>query len=220
MSVPVSSSFFRRPVFSSIRTPFVHYPPPPTPCFIAILPRVLAGEFTVVNKHLLRDLTSNGYWTERVRNKIIADGGSVQNIAELPKEIRDIYKTVWEIPQRAIIDMAADRGAFICQSQSMNLHIGEPSTSKLTSMHFYAWKLGLKTGMYYLRTRPKADAIQFTVNQEMLAETNAARQPQDASSPRKSPTSASADVSKPSVGAKFAALQMKDDEEECLNCGA
>jgi ribonucleotide reductase alpha subunit len=87
-------------------------------------------------------------------------------------------------------------------------------------MHFYAWKLGLKTGMYYLRTRPKADAIQFTVNQEMLAETNAARQPQDASSPRKSPTSASADVSKPSVGAKFAALQMKDDEEECLNCGA
>ena len=183
-------------------------------------PRVLAGEFTVVNKHLLRDLTSNGYWTERVRNKIIADGGSVQNIAELPKEIRDIYKTVWEIPQRAIIDMAADRGAFICQSQSMNVHIGEPSTSKLTSMHFYAWKLGLKTGMYYLRTRPKADAIQFTVNQEMLAETNAARQPQDAGSPRKSPTSASADVSKPSVSAKFAALQMKDEEEECLNCGA
>ncbi len=93
----------------------------------------------------------------------------------------------------------------------MNVHIGEPSTSKLTSMHFYAWKLGLKTGMYYLRTRPKADAIQFTVNQEMLAETNAARQPQ---------TSASADISKPSVGAKFAALQMKDEEEECLNCGA
>ncbi len=183
--------------------------------------RVLAGEFTVVNKHLLRDLTSNGYWTERVRNKIIADGGSVQNIAELPKEVRDVYKTVWEIPQRAIIDMAADRGAFICQSQSMNVHIGEPSTSKLTSMHFYAWKLGLKTGMYYLRTRPKADAIQFTVNQEMLAETNGAtaRHPQDAS-PRKSPTSASADVSKATVSAKFAALQMKDEEEECLNCGA
>lgn len=184
---------------------------------------VLAGEFTVVNKHLLRDLTSNGYWTERIRNKIIADGGSVQNIAELPKEVRDVYKTVWEIPQRAIIDMSADRGAYICQSQSMNVHIGEPSTSKLTSMHFYAWKLGLKTGMYYLRTRPKADAIQFTVNQEMLAETNnAAAQTPQAGSPRKSksPTSASADVAKVSVSTKFASLQMKDDEEECLNCGA
>ena len=107
--------------------------------------RVLAGEFTVVNKHLLRELTSNGLWTEKVRNKIIADGGSVQNVAEIPKSIRDVYKTVWEIPQRAILDMAADRGAFICQSQSMNVHIGEPNTSKLTSMHFYAWKRGLKT---------------------------------------------------------------------------
>ena len=178
---------------------------------------VLAGEFTVVNKHLLRDLTSNGYWTERIRNKIIADGGSVQNISELPKEVREIYKTVWEIPQRAIIDMAADRGAYICQSQSMNVHIGEPSTGKLTSMHFYAWKKGLKTGMYYLRTRPKADAIQFTVNQEMLAETN---QNPAQESPRKSPTSASSDISKPTVNTKFAGLQMKDDEEECLNCGA
>ena len=218
MSVPVSFPCFAV-VFSSIRTSLFTI----SPLLRHISWRsysVLAGEFTVVNKHLLRDLTSNGYWTERVRNKIIADGGSVQNIAELPKEVRDIYKTVWEIPQRAIIDMAADRGAFICQSQSMNVHIGEPSTSKLTSMHFYAWKLGLKTGMYYLRTRPKADAIQFTVNQDMLAETNAARQPQDAGSPRKSPTSASADVSKPSVGAKFAALQMKDEEEECLTCGA
>jgi len=185
-------------------------------CFIQCI-SVLAGEFTVVNKHLLRDLTSNGYWTERIRNKIIADGGSVQNIAELPKEVRDIYKTVWEIPQRAIIDMAADRGAYICQSQSMNVHIGEPSTAKLTSMHFYAWKKGLKTGMYYLRTRPKADAIQFTVNQEMLAETN---QNPAKESPRKSPTSASADVTKPTVSTKFAGLQMKDEEEECLNCGA
>lgn len=185
-----------------------------------VLLSVLAGEFTVVNKHLLRDLTANGFWTEQIRNKIIADGGSVQNVAELPKEIRDVYKTVWEIPQRAILDMAADRGAYICQSQSMNVHIGEPSTSKLTSMHFYAWKKGLKTGMYYLRTRPKADAIQFTVNQEMLAETN--ENPADKETPRKvpSPTSASADVSKPTVTSKFAGLQMKDEEDECLNCGA
>jgi len=181
--------------------------------------RVLAGEFTVVNKHLLRDLTANGYWTEQIRNKIIADGGSVQNVAEIPKEIRDVYKTVWEISQRTILDMSADRGAFICQSQSMNVHIGEPSTSKLTSMHFYAWKKGLKTGMYYLRTRPKADAIQFTVNQEMLAQTNESQNP---ASPEKapSPTSASADINKPSVAKTFAGLQMKDDEEECLNCGA
>ena len=172
-----------------------------------------------MNKHLLRDLTANGYWTERVRNKIIADGGSVQNVQELPKEIRDIYKTVWEIPQRAIIDMASDRGAFICQSQSMNVHIGEPNTSKLTSMHFYAWKKGLKTGMYYLRTRPKADAIQFTVNQEMLAETNKEAE-KGKMQKAESPTSASANIDKPTVNSKFAGLQMKDEEEECLNCGA
>jgi len=185
--------------------------------------RVLAGEFTVVNKHLLRDLTASGYWTESVRNKIIADGGSVQNIAELPKEIRDVYKTVWEISQRAILNMAADRGAFICQSQSMNVHIGEPSTSKLTSMHFYAWKKGLKTGMYYLRTRPKAEAIQFTVNQEMLAETNAqntAAAANPAQESQVSPASSVADVGKASINSKFAGLQMKDEEEECLNCGA
>jgi ribonucleoside-diphosphate reductase subunit M1 len=178
--------------------------------------RVLAGEFTIVNKHLLRELTANGLWTERVRNQIIADGGSVQNVKEIPQSIRNVYKTVWEIPQRAILDMAADRGAYICQSQSMNVHIGEPSTSKLTSMHFYAWKRGLKTGMYYLRTRPKADAIQFTVNQEMLAETNQ-KPAQD--QPEVSPTSVAA-ASKMTVNAKFAGLQMKDEEEECLNCGA
>ena len=109
--------------------------------------RVLAGEFTVVNKHLLRELTSLGLWTPSVRNQIIADNGSVQNIAEIPKHIRQVYKTVWEISQRVILDMAADRGAYICQSQSMNVHIAEPNTSKLTLMHFYAWKKGLKTGI-------------------------------------------------------------------------
>merc|ERR1712232_927839 len=137
--------------------------------------RVLAGEFPVVNKHLLRELTSRGLWTQVVRNRIIADGGSIQNVSQIPQSIRDIYRTVWEIPQRSIIDMAADRGPFIDQSQSMNVHIAEPNTSKLTSMHFYAWKKGLKTGMHYLRTRPKADAIQFTVNQEQLAAEKAKR---------------------------------------------
>jgi len=134
--------------------------------------RVLAGEFTIVNKYLLRDLVNAGLWTPQIRNQIIADKGSVQNVAAIPKEYKDLYKTTWEIKQRVIIDMASDRGAYICQSQSLNIHMAEPSTAKLTSMHFYAWKKGLKTGMYYLRTRPKADAIQFTVDQASLKESN------------------------------------------------
>jgi len=130
--------------------------------------RVLAGEFTIVNKHLLRELTSLGLWTASIRNRIIADMGSVQNVQEIPLEIRKVYKTVWEISQKVILDMAADRGPYIDQSQSLNVHLADPTTAKLTSMHFYSWKKGLKTGMYYLRTRPKADAIQFTVDQEQL----------------------------------------------------
>lgn len=102
-------------------------------------------------------------WTDEIRNQLIADRGSVQRIAALPQEVKDLYKTVWEIKQKAIIDQASDRGAYICQSQSLNIHMADPNTAKLTSMHFYAWKKGLKTGMYYLRTLPKADAIQFTV---------------------------------------------------------
>lgn len=132
--------------------------------------RVLAGEFAVVNKHLLRDLIRINLWTPEMRLRIIADKGSIQNIASIPKEIKDLYKTVWEIKQKVVIDLAADRGAYICQSQSMNVAVADPTIAKLTSMHFYAWKKGLKTGMYYLRTRPKADAIQFTVDQLALAE--------------------------------------------------
>jgi ribonucleoside-diphosphate reductase alpha chain len=135
--------------------------------------RVLAGEFTVVNKHLLKDLIRLGLWTAEVRNQVIADRGSVQNIQCIPDDLKELYKTVWEIKQRAIIDMAADRGAFIDQSQSLNIHLAEPTISKLTSMHFYSWKKGLKTGLYYLRTRPKADAIQFTVDQTSLAKARA-----------------------------------------------
>jgi ribonucleoside-diphosphate reductase alpha chain len=121
-----------------------------------------------VNKHLLKDLVKLGMWNESMKNKIIAANGSVQNIEEIPQELKDIYKTVWEIKQRAIIDMAADRGAFICQSQSLNLFIQDANFAKLTSMHFYAWKKGLKTGMYYLRTKSAADAIKFTVDQSFL----------------------------------------------------
>eukprot|EP01038_Epipyxis_sp_PR26KG_P015246 gene15246-20550_t len=130
--------------------------------------RVLAGEFTLVNKYLLKELVEKGLWTQEVRSQLIADRGSVQKIHQIPQEIKDLYKTVWEIKQKAIIDQAADRGAFICQSQSLNIHMAEPTTAKLTSMHFYAWKKGLKTGMYYLRTLPKAEAIQFTVDQAAL----------------------------------------------------
>jgi ribonucleoside-diphosphate reductase alpha chain len=126
--------------------------------------RVLSGEFTVVNKYLLKDLVDLNLWSPSLKNKIIAANGSVQDIAEIPDDIKEIYKTVWEIKQKTIIDMAADRGAYICQSQSMNVHIADPNYAKLTSMHFYAWKKGLKTGMYYLRTKAATDAIKFTVD--------------------------------------------------------
>ncbi len=131
--------------------------------------RVLSGEFVVVNKHLLKDLVKLGLWNDNLKNKIIAANGSIQDIPEIPENIKDIYRTVWEVPQRALIDMAADRGAYICQSQSLNLFVSNPNFAKLTSMHFYAWERGLKTGMYYLRTKAAADAIKFTVDQAALS---------------------------------------------------
>ncbi|KAJ3191569.1 Ribonucleoside-diphosphate reductase large subunit, partial [Irineochytrium annulatum] len=130
--------------------------------------RVLAGEFQIVNPHLLRDLTELGIWNDAMKNRIIAENGSIQRIPSIPNDIKAIYKTVWEISQKVIIDMAADRGAFIDQSQSLNIHLADPNFAKLTSMHFYGWKKGLKTGMYYLRTRPAADAIKFTVDTQLL----------------------------------------------------
>lgn len=130
--------------------------------------RVLSGEFVVVNKHLLLDLVNMGLWNNDLKNKIIASNGSIQNIPEIPAHIKELYKTVWEIKQRAILDMAADRGAFICQSQSLNIFIPDANFAKLSSMHFYAWKKGLKTGMYYLRTKAAVDAIKFTVDSAYL----------------------------------------------------
>lgn len=129
--------------------------------------RVLSGEFIVVNKHLLKDLVELNLWNDRIKNKILAANGSIQQIDEIPANIKELYKTVWEIKQRNIIDMAADRGAFICQSQSLNLFIDQPGMSKLTSMHFYAWKKGLKTGVYYLRTQAASQAVQFTVEKQV-----------------------------------------------------
>jgi len=134
---------------------------------------VLSGEFAIVNKHLLNDLVRMDLWNDDMKNRILASNGSIQNIEEIPESTREIYKTVWEIKQKAILDMAADRGAFICQSQSMNVFMAEPTFSKLSSMHFYAWKKGLKTGMYYLRTKPAVNAIQFTVDTQAAKKTNA-----------------------------------------------
>lgn len=133
--------------------------------------RTLSGEFIIANKHLMKDLIDLGLWTETMRQKLIATNGSVQPIAEIPQNIKDIYKTVWEISQKSIIDMSADRGAYICQSQSLNIHLNDPNFGKLTSMHFYAWKKGLKTGMYYLRSNAAADAIQFTLDKSAMQQT-------------------------------------------------
>ena len=160
--------------------------------------RVLAGEFPVVNKYLMKDLVKLGLWNEDMRNRLMSERGSVQNLPNIPAELKQLYKTVWEIKQKVIVDQAADRGAFICQSQSMNIHMPEPTTAKLTSMHFYAWRKGLKTGMYYLRTRPKADAIQFTVDQTSLKQKS--------------------DVKGGVVDKENSKPQV--EEEECLMCGA
>jgi ribonucleoside-diphosphate reductase alpha chain len=130
--------------------------------------RVLSGEFVIVNKHLLKDLVELNLWDENMKNELIAANGSIQHIKRIPQNIKDLYKTVWEVSQKTLIDMSAERGAFICQSQSLNLFIKEPNHSKLSSMHFYAWKKGLKTGMYYLRTTSATDAIKFTVDTEKL----------------------------------------------------
>ena len=132
--------------------------------------RVLSGEFIIVNKHLLKDLVREGLWNKDVRQKIMTANGSIQNISEIPQRLKDLYKTAWEISQKAIIDQAADRGAYICQSQSLNIFMENANFGKLTSMHFYGWEKGLKTGMYYLRTKAATDAIKFTVDKTVVEE--------------------------------------------------
>ena len=132
--------------------------------------RVLSGEFIIVNKHLLRDLVKLGIWNDSLKNKLMASNGSIQNIDEIPENIKVLYKTAWEISQKEILDMAADRGAYIDQSQSLNIFMDNANFAKLTSMHFYGWKAGLKTGMYYLRTKSATDAIKFTLDKEAMSE--------------------------------------------------
>lgn len=135
--------------------------------------RVLSGEFIIVNKHLLRDLVKLGLWNDTLKNKLMAANGSVQNIDEVPENIKELYKTAWEISQKTIIEMAADRGAYIDQSQSLNIFMENANFAKLTSMHFYGWKKGLKTGMYYLRTKAATDAIKFTLDKSAMEQPKA-----------------------------------------------
>jgi ribonucleoside-diphosphate reductase alpha chain len=133
--------------------------------------RVLSGEFIIVNKHLLKDLVKAGLWNKDMRQKIMISNGSIQNIDEIPTELKELYKTAWEISQKTIIEQAADRGAYICQSQSLNIFMENANFAKLTSMHFYGWQKGLKTGMYYLRTKAATDAIKFTVDKTAVQQT-------------------------------------------------
>lgn len=133
---------------------------------------VLSGQFRIVNPHLLEDLTNRGLWNDEMKNQIFANYGSIQNIPSIPDDLKPIYKTVWELSQKTIINMAADRAAFIDQSHSLNIFIAQPTYEKITSMHFYGWEKGLKTGMYYLRTRAAEKAIQFTVNKSKLINQN------------------------------------------------
>lgn len=171
--------------------------------------RVLSGEFQIVNHHLIKDLSDLGLWNDDMKNLIIAHNGSIQGIDVIPSEIRELYKTVWEISVKTSMKMAADRGAFIDQSQSFNIHVAEPNYGKLTSIHFYGWKLGLKTGMYYLRTKPAAAPIQFTVDKTRLT----------ANSKVKTVDKENVDLNSINkrMGDMVCSLQNKDD---CISCGS
>jgi ribonucleoside-diphosphate reductase alpha chain len=155
--------------------------------------RTLAGEFVVINKHLMKDLQKLDLWNEMMKQQIITRNGSIQGLDQIPESIQRLYKTSWEIKQKTLIDMAAARGAFICQSQSMNLFVGDPNYAKLTSMHFYSWKKGLKTGIYYLRTRAPVMAQKFTVDPELQREAQRSEQMR---------------------------LLRKSETEECVMCGS
>jgi ribonucleoside-diphosphate reductase alpha chain len=141
--------------------------------------RTLAGEFFMVNRHLVHALCERGLWTPELKDKILVRNGSVQGLAEVPTDLQAVFKTVWEIKQKTLIDLAADRGLYVCQSQSLNLFISDPTYPKLTSMHFYAWRKGLKTGIYYLRTRAAVGAQQFTVDPTAAASAKVVAAPKE-----------------------------------------
>merc|ERR1719253_2208734 len=172
--------------------------------------RVLSGEFVAVNKHLLHDLIERGLWTDDMRMQLVAHNGSVQHL-DLSSDIKELYKTVWEVKQRHVLDMAADRGAYIDQSQSLNIHMVDASTSKLSSMHFHGWKLGLKTGMYYLRTKAAVDAIKFTVDVDKVR-----RATSSASVTGGAEGSAAANMEKETIER----LKASEPKVACLSCSA
>jgi len=179
--------------------------------------RVLSGEFQIVNHHLLRDLTERGLWNDDMKNQIISNNGSIQNVDNIPAELKALYKTVWEISQKVVIEMAADRGAFIDQSQSLNIHIAEPNYGKLTSMHFYAWKQGLKTGMYYLRTKPAASAIKFTVDKTRLQQSTKTNGTAETNGNATNGKSEAEKIKELNQAAMVCSIDNKDD---CLMCGS
>jgi len=182
--------------------------------------RVLSGEFQVVNQHLLRDLTERNLWNDDIKNAIIAANGSIQNVKEIPEEIRALYKTVWEISQKVVIQQAADRGAFIDQSQSLNIHIADPNFGKMSSMHFYGWKQGLKTGMYYLRTKPAVNAIQFTVDKTKIKAASKLKEEEVAAAGASALAPAAAG-DMPSIEKNMAAMMCSiENKDDCLMCGS
>jgi len=186
--------------------------------------RVLSGEFICINKYLIDDLVELGMWDFSMRNKILASNGSIQNIPEIPESLRKLYRIVWEIPQRAVIDLAVGRGPFIDQSQSLNIHLGEPDINKLTAMHFYGWSKGLKTGMYYLRSRPAVDAIKFTVDVKTLIDVKNNKTEAEDLKKREASAKETQDVKQEVefVCRKRVKKTNPDEEDdgECLQCGS
>ena len=182
-----------------------------TECFEPVTSNIfqrqtLAGEFTIINKHLVKDLLSLGLWSVDMKNRILAGGGSIQHIAMIPEHVRSLYKTAWELKQRVLIDQAADRGIYVCQSQSLNLFVEDAEFSKLTAMHFYGWKAGLKTGCYYLRTRPKAKMSAYTLS------------PPPPSSSHSANSSAAASVNGDGDSDSEPVLACRRDNPDCLMC--
>jgi len=183
--------------------------------------RVLSGEFIVVNKHLLKDLVEQGLWTEDVKNEIMRANGSIQGIDDIPDDIKELYRTVWELSMKDIIDMSRQRGYFIDQSQSLNLFMEGATFAKLTSMHFYAWKSGLKTGMYYLRTKSAVDAIKFTLNNEKKKQpASSAKSTKAPQQPAQQPVSPDSSMSKEEMQAVIKQSREASDDDDCLMCGS
>jgi len=186
--------------------------------------RVLSGEFIVVNKHLLEDLVNLGLWNEDLKQELMRNNGSVQNIKVIPDDIKELYRTVWELSMKDIIDMARQRGYFIDQSQSLNLFVEGATMSKLTSMHFYGWKSGLKTGMYYLRTKSAVDAIKFTLDntKSKAEETTKVKVSAEATTSvkEKGKKQVAVEPLKPEELKQMLDKSKASDDDDCLMCGS